>query len=31
MVSTGGTIIALIKTIEKIGAEIIDIICVAEK
>lgn len=31
LVSTGGTLIALIKTIEKIGAEIVGIICIAEK
>lgn len=31
IVSTGGTIMALIKTIEKIGAEVINIVCVAEK
>lgn len=31
MLSTGGTLIALIKTIEKAGAFIVDIICVAEK
>ncbi|MBU1177631.1 adenine phosphoribosyltransferase [Patescibacteria group bacterium] len=31
LVSSGGTLIALIKTIEKVGAEIIGIICIAEK
>lgn len=31
LVSTGGTLIALIKTIEKIGAEIVGIVCLAEK
>lgn len=31
MVSTGGTMLALIKAVHKAGAEIIDIICVAEK
>jgi adenine phosphoribosyltransferase len=31
LISTGGTIIALIKMIKKIGAEVVDIICVAEK
>ncbi|MBT3721268.1 adenine phosphoribosyltransferase [archaeon] len=31
MVSTGGTMISMIKAIEKTGAEIVQIICVAEK
>ncbi len=31
MVSTGGTMIALIQAVEHAGAEIVDIVCVAEK
>jgi len=31
MISTGGTLLALIKAIEQIGAQIVDIVCVAEK
>ena len=31
MVSTGGTMIALIQAVEQAGAEIVDIVCVAEK
>ena len=31
MVSTGGTMIALIKAIQQAGAEILDIVCVGEK
>lgn len=31
LVSTGGTLIALVKTIEKVGATICGIVCIAEK
>jgi adenine/guanine phosphoribosyltransferase-like PRPP-binding protein len=31
MISTGGTLLALIEAVSKAGAELIDIICVAEK
>lgn len=31
VISTGGTMVSLIKAIEKAGAEIVDIVCVAEK
>lgn len=31
MISTGGTMVALIKAIQKAGAQIVDIVCVAEK
>jgi adenine/guanine phosphoribosyltransferase-like PRPP-binding protein len=31
VISTGGTMIALIQAIEKAGAQIVDIVCVAEK
>ena len=31
MISTGGTILALIKAVHQAGADIVDIICVAEK
>ena len=31
MVSTGGTMLALIEAVEKAGANIVDIVCVAEK
>ena len=31
VISTGGTMVGLIKAIQKAGAQIIDIVCVAEK
>lgn len=31
MISTGGTMVALIQAIERAGAQIVDIVCVAEK